>query len=462
MREQLCQRKTELEVLSQLRPSQLAPSLPTTAGEGEAAGTSQAEATSKDCKLVATMASPSVQHSQHLTPDTTPSACVSGAHPSQLQLVKYVSWDWPAMLRQYYRVYTTEGKEEAVCEMVSDEEIEEADKEEVYSHNMESGGSREGDQCSFTGANAGIEDTEAATLTDTVHGAMASLQTDSMLEQDEPPPLKKQKLCLSAEGEVLVVHRATQCPSDREEEADDGRGTLLQALPRECAREHALVPNIPPCRIQDNQSDTSDGDDRSDDEGQGPLGDAVLKVAPVSGHASPQTTPTRHAPRPQTLLIKHTSPPQTLPTGHTPPPQTLHTLPQTLPTGQTPPPQTLPTGHTPPQTLLTGHTPPQCLLDETFSYFENQLVPEQISWQQQQSFQHSLYSDTTAGEIKLAAISLRHLDSELDKEPCLSNFISEDVKEQSVPHPAPHTGCFKQSTLKHAQGKPFLAQLIIT
>ena len=79
------------------------------------------------------------------------------------------------------------------------------------------------------------------------------------------PPLKKQRLM--DDRASTMSDKAIQFPSS-EDLTDNGYITVFQALPRECAREHPLIPNLPPCRAQDNQSDSSDGEDPSEDDNQ--------------------------------------------------------------------------------------------------------------------------------------------------------------------------------------------------
>ena len=68
---------------------------------------------------------------------------------------------------------------------------------------------------------------------------------------------------LFEQGQLEYPHE----PSDN---ADDGLDTTYQAVPTECAREHALVPNMVPCRNE--AGDTDDGRDHHDDaDGEHPI-----------------------------------------------------------------------------------------------------------------------------------------------------------------------------------------------
>ncbi len=118
------------------------------------------------------------------------------------------------------------------------------------------------------------------------------------------PPLKRQKL--SCDGEqvrtqaneqtsdkaVQTSDKAVQVSSG-EELVGDGYETVFQALPTECARQYALVPNVPPCRTQDEGHHSNDRDSPPDN-GGGSWGNlnakGGLKQSPLPlSYAPPQT-----------------------------------------------------------------------------------------------------------------------------------------------------------------------------
>ena len=78
--------------------------------------------------------------------------------------------------------------------------------------------------------------------------------------------------------DAVEIHQ----PSEPSEAADDGSSTVDQAVPTECAREHALVPNLPPCHQQSWQGGGGRGG------GGGSEGDQVLDEHRGSPPVMPQ------------------------------------------------------------------------------------------------------------------------------------------------------------------------------
>lgn len=123
-----------------------------------------------------------------------------------------------------------------------------------------------------------------AHYTNRYYGNKISLSlTEATQDEEMIPPSKKLKLSHSTEKVnfqrstlTQMLDKAVQIPSD-EESADDGYDTVFQALPSECARQHALAPNVPPCWTQRNQFDPNDKDDPPDDEGLGGLQRLVVE-----------------------------------------------------------------------------------------------------------------------------------------------------------------------------------------
>ena len=98
----------------------------------------------------------------------------------------------------------------------------------------------------------------------------------------ENPSLEAVVPVLSSPEAKLEQNNATSCylfeqgqleyPHEPSDNADDGLDTAYQAVPTECAREHALVPNMVPCRNE--AGDTDDGRDHHDD----PNGEHPIEV----------------------------------------------------------------------------------------------------------------------------------------------------------------------------------------
>lgn len=156
--------------------------------------------------------------------------------------------------------YVVEGKEEQLSLMESDNELEIGKEEEEYSaeKNIEIKYPKE--------KTAELQMTEfiASDLSDMV--PPTKIDTEDEFKVSEPP-VKRQKL--SSSPEELAVN------TDQILIADDGAATLLQRLPEECAREHALVPNIPTCHSQFHQLNPNDRSSPPPESG----GDQVLQTA---------------------------------------------------------------------------------------------------------------------------------------------------------------------------------------
>ena len=205
---------------------------------------------------------------------------------STLQLVRYEdckaeNWSEPTVNLGCYYV---EEKEKDLCLEVSDNEIE-----------------------------LDMESNENVDLVPIIsQGLQPSTAEDESNECSSPtgpqpahksssPPSKKQKLSCDVEQAVIIragtgiqtSDVAVQFPSD-DDLADDGYETVFQALPSECAREHALRVNIPPCRTQAINLQPDERQDPPDD-GRGWL------IQPVQGGGAQE----------QVLLPTHT-PPQTV------------------------------------------------------------------------------------------------------------------------------------------------------
>ena len=79
-------------------------------------------------------------------------------------------------------------------------------------------------------------------------------------------------------GRLEYPHQPSEC-------ADDGQDTVYQAVPTECARDHALVPNIAPCG---NESEDRRDNDRDDTNGGNEL------EVPVDQHILSNNSPFKH------------------------------------------------------------------------------------------------------------------------------------------------------------------------
>lgn len=122
------------------------------------------------------------------------------------------------------------------------------------------------------------------------HGSPVSSEPELKATEsntDMQPPSKRQRLMDETTTANCTSDKAIQFPP-AEDIVSDGYLTVFQALPRECARQHPLIPNVPPCQAQGDQSDPSDGEDPPDNEGT-MLIKAPGRQLPFSNHTPPQT-----------------------------------------------------------------------------------------------------------------------------------------------------------------------------
>ena len=137
----------------------------------------------------------------------------------------------------------------------------------------------EGDQCKEPSAKRRkVEDTEP--LTTLLHNQSSTSSTDDHLPhicshssnnellQIERIDCQETSSLLSSSRDASLPSTPLHFPQEPSDLADDGLSTVGQALPMECAREHALIPNLPRCAQQQRQNSDS-GD--SEDEGEGSL-----------------------------------------------------------------------------------------------------------------------------------------------------------------------------------------------
>lgn len=82
----------------------------------------------------------------------------------------------------------------------------------------------------------------------------------------------------------MMIEPALPYPQEPTECVDDGLDTVEAALPIECAREHALIPNLPRCAQQDDL-DSDDSDDEEEDETA-----AIVIIGNLPDHSSPVQT----------------------------------------------------------------------------------------------------------------------------------------------------------------------------
>ena len=212
-----------------------------------------------------------------------------------------VNWAQPVNLGSY----CVEGREEHLCPTVSDDEIDadELDAGEPDELDMDElvppAGHSEGGKCKESPV-------ELASISPPHCKRREYIKKLSQNQDEELAPLMKRRKMLCGDetstpkrSAAHTSEKAIQVPSD-EELADNGYETVFQALPTECARQHALVPNVPPCRL------SADEEAHHDDGGAGPPDDDgagwAIQIAEEK-HLDHSPSPSRHIP-PQTEIAK--------------------------------------------------------------------------------------------------------------------------------------------------------------
>lgn len=98
---------------------------------------------------------------------------------------------------------------------------------------------------------------------------MTAISTTDPLQQTPTPEATVPTMSTSPEAELDVISKfEPEYPHQPSDSADDGQDTMYQAVPTECARDHALVPNMVPCgnesedrNSRDDHDDTSGGNE---------------------------------------------------------------------------------------------------------------------------------------------------------------------------------------------------------
>lgn len=95
--------------------------------------------------------------------------------------------------------------------------------------------------------------------------SMTAISTTDQLQQTRTPEATVPTMLTSPEAELDVISKfEPEYPHQPSDSADDGQDTMYQAVPTECARDHALVPNMVPCGNEsENRSSRDDHDDTS-------------------------------------------------------------------------------------------------------------------------------------------------------------------------------------------------------